>query len=245
MNRNSINVGKKIKTYRKAKKYTLKNLAEKTGLSIGFLSQLERGMTTIAIDSLFNLANVLDVDIMDFFDAAPKSCDDPVVHSYSRPVLSAAPETVQFYLGGAQDHNFQIVPKLLQLMPSQRYLMCPEQPAGESREKEEDPGAQAAGGEQGFYKNHQEEFVYVLEGILSLEMDRKTYTLYPEDSIQIAAGKRHCWSNQSNRIVKMLLITVSGSEHEAEKNIACQGGPFPGRPSCCGKTDKTTGSFWT
>ena len=112
MNRNSINVGKKIKTYRKAKKYTLKNLAEKTGLSIGFLSQLERGMTTIAIDSLFNLANVLDVDIMDFFDAAPKSCDDPVVHSYSRPVLSAAPETVQFYLGGAQDHNFQIVPKL-------------------------------------------------------------------------------------------------------------------------------------
>lgn len=30
MNRNSINVGKKIKTYRKAKKYTLKNLAEKT-----------------------------------------------------------------------------------------------------------------------------------------------------------------------------------------------------------------------
>lgn len=215
MNRNSINVGKKIKTYRKAKKYTLKNLAEKTGLSIGFLSQLERGMTTIAIDSLFNLANVLDVDIMDFFDAAPKSCDDPVVHSYSRPVLSAAPETVQFYLGGAQDHNFQIVPKLLQLMPSQRYLMCPEQSAGESREKEEDPGAQAAGGEQGFYKNHQEEFVYVLEGILSLEMDRKTYTLYPEDSIQIAAGKRHCWSNQSNRIVKMLLITVSGSEHEA------------------------------
>ena len=139
MNRNSINVGKKIKTYRKAKKYTLKNLAEKTGLSIGFLSQLERGMTTIAIDSLFNLANVLDVDIMDFFDAAPKSCDDPVVHSYSRPVLSAAPETVQFYLGGAQDHNFQIVPKLLQLMPSQRYLMCPEQPAGESREKEEGP----------------------------------------------------------------------------------------------------------
>lgn len=215
MNRNSINVGKKIKTYRKAKKYTLKNLAEKTGLSIGFLSQLERGMTTIAIDSLFNLANVLDVDIMDFFDAAPKSCDDPVVYSYSRPVLSAAPETVQFYLGGAQDHNFQIVPKLLQLMPSQRYLMCPEQPAGESREKEEDPGAQTAGGEQGFYKNHQEEFVYVLEGILSLEMDRKTYTLYPEDSIQIAAGKRHCWSNQSNRIVKMLLITVSGSEHEA------------------------------
>ena len=215
MNRNSINVGKKIKTYRKAKKYTLKNLAEKTGLSIGFLSQLERGMTTIAIDSLFNLANVLDVDIMDFFDAAPKSCDDPVVHSYSRPVLSAAPETVQFYLGGAQDHNFQIVPKLLQLMPSQRYLMPAEQTEEDKEKGPSHTGEEPAGSEQAFYKNREEEFVYVLEGILSLQMDRKTYTLYPEDSIQIMAGKRHCWSNQTNRIVKLLLVTLSGSEQES------------------------------
>lgn len=214
MNRNSINVGKKIKTYRKAKKYTLKNLAEKTGLSIGFLSQLERGMTTIAIDSLFNLANVLEVDIMDFFDAAPRSCDDPVVHSYSKPVLSAASEMVQFYLG-AQEHNFQIVPKLLQLMPSQRYLMPAEQTEEGKEKGPSHTGEEPAGSEQAFYKNREEEFVYVLEGILSLQMDRKTYTLYPEDSIQIMAGKRHCWSNQTNRIVKLLLVTLSGSEQES------------------------------
>lgn len=45
-------VGKKIKELRTNKNLTLKDLSAKTNLSIGFLSQLERGLTTIAIDSL-------------------------------------------------------------------------------------------------------------------------------------------------------------------------------------------------
>ena len=65
----TTDIGSKIKKYRKEKKYTLKNLSEQTGLSIGFLSQLERGITTIAIDSLANVADVLGVEMMDFFDA--------------------------------------------------------------------------------------------------------------------------------------------------------------------------------
>ena len=233
MNRNSINVGKKIKCYRKAQKYTLKTLAEKTGLSIGFLSQLERGMTTIAIDSLFNLANVLDVDIMDFFDGDSKNCDDPVVHGYNKPILQSTPDMVQFYLSGLQDHDFKIVPKLLHLMPSQRYIMPPgskieddhlqdeldqelqSSPVQEAQDSEELKLLPPCG-DQKFYKNREEEFVYVLEGILSLEMDHKLYTLYPEDSIQIVPGKRHCWSNRSNRIARMLLVTVSGSASNAQ-----------------------------
>lgn len=71
MNKN-IDIGTKIKKYRKDKKYTLKMLSEQTGLSIGFLSQLERGMTTIAIDSLANVARVLGVELADFFESDTK-----------------------------------------------------------------------------------------------------------------------------------------------------------------------------
>ena len=49
MDTNAI-IGLRIKNLRTEKKYTLKYLSENTGLSIGFLSQLERGMTSIAID---------------------------------------------------------------------------------------------------------------------------------------------------------------------------------------------------
>ena len=58
MDTNAI-IGLRIKNLRTEKKYTLKYLSENTGLSIGFLSQLERGMTSIAIDSLDKISNFL------------------------------------------------------------------------------------------------------------------------------------------------------------------------------------------
>lgn len=45
-------LGEKIKTARLAKKMTLKELAEKTQLSISFLSMVERGLTSAAVVSL-------------------------------------------------------------------------------------------------------------------------------------------------------------------------------------------------
>ena len=41
----NVTIGAKVKAFRTAKKYTLKQLSEESGLSIGFLSQLERGLS--------------------------------------------------------------------------------------------------------------------------------------------------------------------------------------------------------
>ena len=95
MNKN-IDIGTKIKKYRKDKKYTLKMLSEQTGLSIGFLSQLERGMTTIAIDSLANVARVLGVELADFFESDTKAGSDPVTHGYDMPMTQIGPEIIQY-----------------------------------------------------------------------------------------------------------------------------------------------------
>ena len=62
MDTNTI-IGLRIKALRTEKKYTLKYLSEQTGLSIGFLSQFERGLTSIAIDSLEKIAQVLEVEL--------------------------------------------------------------------------------------------------------------------------------------------------------------------------------------
>ena len=53
-------IGAKIKTLRTDKHYTLKTLSDKTGLSVGFLSQAERGLSSIAVDSLAKVAACLD-----------------------------------------------------------------------------------------------------------------------------------------------------------------------------------------
>ena len=43
-------IGAKVKQKRTERKMTLKQLGEKTGLSVGFLSQFERGLSSIALE---------------------------------------------------------------------------------------------------------------------------------------------------------------------------------------------------
>lgn len=58
---------KKIQAIRKQKKLTLNNISEKTGFSISFLSQMERGISPITITSLKKIASALDIQIKDLF----------------------------------------------------------------------------------------------------------------------------------------------------------------------------------
>lgn len=101
----TTDIGSKIKKYRKEKKYTLKNLSEQTGLSIGFLSQLERGITTIAIDSLANVADVLGVEMMDFFESDLHQENDPVMRSYDLPTRLLSAEQIEYCLGKESDRK--------------------------------------------------------------------------------------------------------------------------------------------
>ena len=96
----NLAIGGKVQRRRKEQNITLKELSERTGLSTGFLSQFERGMTTIAIDSLQNIAKVLDMDMDSFFYMPQKSINDeePIIRSYNRQVGSVNTKFVQVYL---------------------------------------------------------------------------------------------------------------------------------------------------
>lgn len=53
----------KIRRYRKKLKLTIKELAERTGLSIGYISQLERDEAEPSLSSLRKIAKELDVPL--------------------------------------------------------------------------------------------------------------------------------------------------------------------------------------
>lgn len=62
-------IGQNIKKYRKQKGWTQKQLAEKLLLSDSFIGKLESvTYQTISIDTLEQIANILQVDIKNFFD---------------------------------------------------------------------------------------------------------------------------------------------------------------------------------
>jgi transcriptional regulator with XRE-family HTH domain len=50
-------IGEKMKSLRKERKLTLKSLAEQTGVSISFLSQVERGKSSVTLESLKKIAD--------------------------------------------------------------------------------------------------------------------------------------------------------------------------------------------
>lgn len=58
---------KKVKTLRKQKNMTLKEMAEKTKLSEGFLSNIENCKRVPSLDTLDKIAIALRIDIVDFF----------------------------------------------------------------------------------------------------------------------------------------------------------------------------------
>ncbi|MDI3480596.1 MAG: hypothetical protein PWQ97_251 [Tepidanaerobacteraceae bacterium] len=156
-------------------------MSEKSNLSISFLSQVERGMTSIAITSLEKIAKVLEVDLSYFF-TLPQKHEGLIVRSYEQEVFSV--EESRIYHRLANDLNGKILePMLITLLPNQ------------SRE------------EITTYSHEGEEFVYVLEGILTIFIDGEEYQLNPGDSIHMSSTIPHEWANFTNKLVKVLCVS--------------------------------------
>lgn len=56
-------IGGRIKAERKSKGYTQERLAEKLDVSVGYISQVERGITKISLDLLGAIAAILHCDL--------------------------------------------------------------------------------------------------------------------------------------------------------------------------------------
>ena len=89
-------LGEKIRAKRMEKQLTLKDLAQSTGVTQGFLSQVERNLTDPSITSLRRIAHALDVPIFYFLMDEAKS--SPVVRKNERQVLKFPDSHLTFEL---------------------------------------------------------------------------------------------------------------------------------------------------
>src|SRR5882757_9231766 len=64
-------VGRRIRDLRRSKEMSLETVAARTELSIGFISQIERGLSSPSLRVLATLADVLGVGIAALFGATP------------------------------------------------------------------------------------------------------------------------------------------------------------------------------
>ncbi len=173
------NLGKKLKHLRQKKQMTLKDLSEKTNLSISFLSQVERSKSSVTLASLRRISEALG--------ATPNSLltsKDEYHPSIMRSTEGEehSSENLHFLYknlsGDVPDPVFE--PIIATLLPG---------------EKDNTP-----------YGHKGQEFLYVLEGVLSVILENKKYYLYAGDSLHIDSSTIHVWYNDTEKPIKLLLI---------------------------------------
>lgn len=68
-------IGERIKKTRKSKEITQEAMAERLGVSIGYVSQVERGITKISLDLLGAISTVLECDIASLISESAVNSD--------------------------------------------------------------------------------------------------------------------------------------------------------------------------
>jgi transcriptional regulator with XRE-family HTH domain len=65
-----MKIGERIRNLRQSSNLTQEELADRANLTKGFISQIERDLTSISLDSLVPILEALDENISDFFREA-------------------------------------------------------------------------------------------------------------------------------------------------------------------------------
>lgn len=171
-------INAKIKELRLARDLTLQGLADRCGLSVGFLSQVERGNSSLTITSLQRIAEGLDVPITMFFETTTNT-NFTVKASEQRPFSIEGSDVVYTRLAG----NF----------PGRTFEpMIVELPANHRIEN--------------VYSHPGEEFYHVLEGTVCMNVAGTDYLLREGDSIHFPSTVEHYWENPSGARTRLLCV---------------------------------------
>src|SRR5690606_34272258 len=72
----AVEFGPRIRQHRTAQGMSLRSLARASGLSVGFLSQVERGLSSMALSSLHTVARALDLPVSQLLAVEPEAVDE-------------------------------------------------------------------------------------------------------------------------------------------------------------------------
>ena len=180
-------LGQRLRKRRQALGLTLKEVADGAGLSVGFISQIERSITTPSLSSLASVSRVLKVHLSEFL-TQPKTTASPATRHDQRP---------HFAIGG----NSLVYERLSASFAGNvlRTLIIHEPPGYRSEPISHDG----------------EEIFYVLDGGITVEVGSETHILETGDSIHFPSRLVHSSWNHTNRpstILHTCTMDVFGDE---------------------------------
>ncbi|MBN8940819.1 MAG: helix-turn-helix transcriptional regulator [Rhizobiales bacterium] len=178
-------VGARIRALRQAKGLSLDTVAGTAGLSIGFLSQIERGLSSPSLKALASLADALGLPIAGLFEARTPSDEAGtiVVHADERSVLQLWRSGIvkQLLTPDGPDATLNVFLIILA------------------------PGA-STGDEP--YSHRGEEAGLVLEGAITLTVDARSWTLKAGDSFRFESVRPHRFANAGKGEARVVWVNA-------------------------------------
>lgn len=172
--RRPSNLGEKIRALRKKIGMTQKELAEQVGLTPSFISQLEKNLISPSLDSLLKLSEKLNTQPIYFLiEGDASSLQKMVIRPEER-------QEVRFPAIKDKNVKFQLlVSDVLNRRMEPYHLTIKE----------------GAGVDGHFYSHKGDEFAYVIEGEVEVEINNEKHKLKQGDSLYIGSTFPSKWEN--------------------------------------------------
>jgi transcriptional regulator with XRE-family HTH domain len=162
-------VGQDIRALRKSRGITLTQLAKKTSKSLGWLSQVERGLSTPTVDDLQNFARILDVPMSMFFGIADAPDDEQglIVRASARREIGGRDNgLLEALLSPDLTDDFEVIHSTF--LPGAALKHCRQRATSE--------------------------VVYLVSGKLDIWIENQTFHIHAGDSFRIK-GQAYRWAN--------------------------------------------------
>jgi len=176
-------VGERIRVLRRARGLSLKDLSTRSGLSAGFLSQVERGLSSASVRALARIADALGAVISDIF---------PADESYERANRIVARvsdrKRIDFAATGVTKELVTPFPNTPRL---DIYIITLE-PGGSSGDEP--------------YSHDGEEAGLVLEGGIELVVEGRKFILGEGDSFRFKSSRPHQFGNAGDRTARAIWV---------------------------------------
>lgn len=173
-----MNIGPKLKQLRIKQALTLEELASRSELTKGFLSQVERDLTSPSISTLEDILAALGTTLADFFK---ETKDEQIVFKVQDYFVDEQEEyTISWIVPNAQKNEME--PILLELLPG-----------GKSQELDPHEG---------------QEFGYVISGAVTLVCGDRRATIKKGETFYINGDISHYLENEGKNKAHIIWVTT-------------------------------------
>jgi transcriptional regulator with XRE-family HTH domain len=174
-----VAIGSRIRAARQAQRLTIEHVADATGLTKGFLSRVERDLTSPSVASLVTLCQVLSISVGDLFSV-------PETH------LTKRDDGPRISLGGDG-----IVERLLTARSERRLQII-----------QAEIGPHGRGESELYAVDCEVDVLHIISGNLTLIMTNESFGLQAGDTLSFPGREPHSWINHFDRPVQALWILV-------------------------------------